>query len=306
MALLFIFIDGIGVGKNKPENPLASNRLQSFSHFTGQNGFHEECLPVNNERIHYKTIDANLGVEGLPQSGTGQTTLFTGKNASKKLGRHFGPYPHSKIKPFLKSQSLFHQVEKLGLEAHFLNAYPDIFFKKSEKRNRWSCTTLMVRSAGVRVNRLQDVLKGTAITAEIVQAAWRDMLHLDVPKIEPEDASIRVLNALKKYDLVLYEYYLTDKAGHQQNREIADQILSVLDRFLIKIINEMKQKDTLVITSDHGNLEDLSVKTHTRNPVPLFVLGDTEPFKNVESIMGVTPAILNVLKRDAPGKGFDS
>ena len=30
---------------------------------------------------------------------------------------------------------------------------------------------------------------------------------------------------------------------------------------------------TLVVTSDHGNVEDLSVKTHTYNPVPLIVSG---------------------------------
>lgn len=28
-----------------------------------------------------------------------------------------------------------------------------------------------------------------------------------------------------------------------------------------------------MITSDHGNIEDLSVKTHTRHPVPLVVYG---------------------------------
>jgi 2,3-bisphosphoglycerate-independent phosphoglycerate mutase len=296
MGVLFVFVDGIGAGANSPENPLASDKLKSFSHFTKKNGVHIECDERAENGILFKKIDANLDVEGLPQSGTGQTALFSGENASKKIGKHFGPFPHSKIKPLLKRKSLFHKTLAAGKTAHFMNAYPDIFFEKSKIRNRWSCTTLMVKSAGIRLNRFEDVMSGTAITAEIVQEAWRELLGLDVPKIEPEEASSRVLKAQDRYDLVMYEYYLTDKAGHAQDRVMADKVLHVLDRFLLKIIREMKSSDTLVITSDHGNVEDLSVKTHTRNPVPLFVQGETEPFKEARSILDVTPAILRLFE----------
>ena len=244
----------------------------------------------------YKPIDANLGVRGLPQSGTGQATLLTGKNASKIVGKHFGPFPHSKIKPLLKSDSLFHKILEMNKSPHFLNAYPDIFFKKSKQKNRWSCTTLMVKSAGVRLNRLEDIQSGKAITAEIVQSAWRNILGLDVPEIKPEEAAQRALNAIKRYDFVLYEYYLTDKAGHSQDRKRADEVLKNLDLFLMEILSNLAENDTLVITSDHGNLEDLLTKSHTRNPVPLFVKGNTEPFKEVKSIEGITPAILEILK----------
>lgn len=295
MSVLFVFIDGIGVGENVPDNPLSSAFLKSFSAFTGKNGFHNECGITIKEDTLYKAIDANLGVKGLPQSGTGQTTLFTGINGSKVVGKHFGPFPHSKLKPLLQQNSLFHKVIEAGKKPHFLNAYPDIFFEKSRKRNRWSCTTLMVKSAGVRLNRLKDIIKGKAITAEITQYAWREMLNLDVPEIKPEEAAERALHVMKENDLVLYEYYLTDKAGHSQDRKRADEVLEPLDRFLLYIINNFGENDTLIITSDHGNLEDLSIKSHTRNPVPLFVKGNIEPFKGSESILDITPLILKVL-----------
>ena len=298
MAVLFVFVDGFGIGENSSQNPLATENLVSFSFFTKSNGVHKECGNRDENSILFKKTDANLDVDGLPQSGTGQTTLFTGINASKKIGKHFGPFPHSKIKPLLQKKSLFHKALTMGKNPHFLNAYPDIFFEKSEKRNRWSCTTLMTKSAGLPLNRLEDVLQERAITAEIVQSAWRSMLNLDVPSIKPEDASERALNALEMYDLVLYEYYLTDKAGHSQKRDTADQVLKVLDRFLIHIIKNKKPADTLVICSDHGNIEDLSTKTHTRNPVPLFVHGETGPFLNANSILDVTPGILAVLGKD--------
>lgn len=302
MAVLFLFVDGIGVGPKTEKNPLATADLQSFSFFTGKEGLYNECDERIEELILFKKLDANLDVEGLPQSGTGQTALFTGENASKVVGRHFGPFPHSKIKPLLKKESLFHSVLELDKKPHFLNAYPDLFFEKSEKRNRWSCTTLMTRSAGIRLNRLEDVLDGRAVTAEIIQTAWRNRLNLDVPEIEPEEASHRTLRALEKNDLVLYEYYLTDKAGHAQDRKMADRVLNILDRFITEILNHFDEKDTLVLCSDHGNLEDLSIKTHTRNPVPLFVKGNTAPFKNAKSIMEVTPGILQVFEK-SPLKG---
>jgi hypothetical protein len=295
MSVFFLFIDGIGIGENSPENPLASSDLKSFSSFTSSNGFHEECSEVITDTLLFKKVDANLGVEGLPQSGTGQAALFSGKNTSKLLGRHFGPYPHSEIKPVLKTDSLFHQVQQLGLKPYFMNAYPDIFFKRAEKRNRWSCTTLMTKSAGIPLNRLEDVMEERALTAEIIQSVWREHLQLDVPEIKPEDASKRILNAMEIYDLVMFEYYLTDKAGHGMERERADRVLSIVDRFLLYVMNNIKKEDTLVVCSDHGNLEDLSIKTHTRNSVPLFVKGKTEYFKNAESILDVTPSIISLL-----------
>lgn len=297
MAVFFVFVDGIGVGENHPDNPLASYEFKSFSYFTGENGIHKECKERVEKDFLYKAIDANLGVEGLPQSGTGQTSLFSGKNASKLAGRHFGPFPHSETKHLLQKESLFHQVVNLGMTPHFMNAYPDLFFKHAEKRNRWSATTLMVQSAGIPLNRLEDVKNESAITAEIVQSAWREKLNLDVPQIKPSQASKRVLSALQNYDLVLFEYYLTDKAGHKMEREIADRVLRVLDDFLTEILRNLSEKDTYVLTSDHGNLEDLSTKTHTRNPVPLFVKGDIEPFLKATSILDVTPGIIEVLKK---------
>lgn len=300
MAVFFLFVDGIGVGPKTEHNSLATSNLKSFSFFTGCDGLYQGCKERIEHSILFKKIDANLDVEGLPQSGTGQTALFTGENASKVVGRHFGPYPHSKIKPLLKKRSLFHSVIEIGKSPHFINAYPDIFFKKSERRNRWSCTTLMTRSAGVRLNKLEDVLNEKAVTAEIVQSAWRNQLNLNVPEIKPEEASRRVLRALQIYDLVLYEYYLTDKAGHEQDRKMTDQVLNNLDRFITEILKNLDENDTLVLCSDHGNLEDLSIKTHTRNPVPLFVKGNTEPFRNVKSILDVKPAILEVLEKISP------
>lgn len=299
MSVLFIFIDGIGVGDKSKENPLATPDWSSFSYFTGAGGLHKDSDEVNEPGILYKAIDANLDVEGLPQSGTGQTSLFSGVNASKIAGKHYGPYPYTTTRYLLEEQSLFHKVMDNGMNPVFMNAYPKIFFECAEKRDRWTATTMMARSAGIRLNRVEDLLAGKAITAEIIQNVWREKLKLDVPDITKEQAGERIIQAAKIHNLVLYEFYLTDKAGHSMDRTYADQIRDLLDPFLMHIIENMDENDTLVITSDHGNMEDLSTKTHTRNPVPLFVKGDTDAFQSAKSILDVTPGILSVLKKES-------
>jgi 2,3-bisphosphoglycerate-independent phosphoglycerate mutase len=298
MPVIFIFVDGIGVGRRSAENPLSNNGWNFFPEFTRTDGLDDTCLPLTDNRILYKPIDACLGVEGLPQSGTGQTTLFSGVNAAKIAGKHFGPFPYSTTRYLLERESLFHKVTGLDKKPVFMNAYPEIFFQKARKKNRWTATTLMAKSAGVSLNTVQDVLEGKAITAEITQTIWREHLGLDVPEISVEEAGQRILNAAKNYNLVMYEFYLTDKAGHSMDREFADRIRDLLNPFLKYISGNLDKKDTLVISSDHGNLEDLSIKTHTRNPVPLLVKGEIDFFKNAESIADVTPAILNLLKRE--------
>lgn len=292
MSVIFIFIDGVGLGEEDTSNPFFKKRHESFEVLT-DGFFNKSAKPVIGKDHLFKPIDANLGVEGLPQSGTGQTALFTGRNAAKEIGKHFGPFPHSGIKPFLKHESVFHGVNELGKKPYFMNAYPPIFFEHAQKRNRWSCTTLMTKSAGMKLNSTEDVLNETALTAEIVQNAWREKLGIDIPKITPTDAANRLLNVVPDYDLVLYEYYLTDKAGHNQSLEDAERVLKPLDEFLLQIIKQKRSSDTLVITSDHGNLEDLSTKTHTRNKVPLFILGENSAdFDKVESLTDVKEMIL--------------
>src|SRR5690625_8016265 len=107
----------------------------------------------------------------MHQSGTGLISLFTGVNASKLVGRHFGPYPHSRVKYLLEEQSLFHQVMDAGKTPYFLNAYPEICLRNSKKRNRWSSTTYMARTTEIRLNRIEYLINGPAPTAEIRQSA---------------------------------------------------------------------------------------------------------------------------------------
>jgi hypothetical protein len=292
LSVIFLFIDGVGLGDHSDDNPFSLREYASFNRLTGSDFNIDSAERLSTHHV-FKKVDANLDVEGLPQSGTGQTALFTGRNAAKVVGRHFGPYPHSLLKPLLKEDSILQDLKRKGLKPAFINAYPPVFFEFARKRNRWSCSTLMAKSAGIDLNSTDEVKQGKALTAEIIQETWRSKLNIDIPSITPRDAAVRLLDVASEKDLVLYEYYLTDKAGHTQDAHKADQVLRTLDSFISTILDMKSSSDLLVICSDHGNLEDLSTKSHTRNNVPLFAVGEgAELFYSVNDLTGVKPAML--------------
>ncbi len=297
MAVIFVFIDGIGLGNDDGANPFGEDdRYPAFSALSGGKAMTRNTTPYQREDALFLPVDACLGIRGLPQSGTGQATLFSGVNASKILGRHFGPWPHSKIRHLLKEQSLFHQLKKAGRSCYFMNAFPESYITRSKTRNRWSCCTLMTRSAGQVLNSLKEIMNGTAITADLRQDFWKEKLYPQVPVITEEEAADRVLTMSKQVDLVLVEYYLTDMAGHKQDVAYAREMLARIDRLMLHILKNKPESTTLIVTSDHGNLEDLSVKGHTLNKVPLFVNGPLAPFFNkVDDLSKVTPALVKAL-----------
>lgn len=294
MSIIFMFVDGIGVADPGELNPFSTRTrgMEGILNLVNGEQLTTEWKPVSQPGRVLLPIDANLGMEGLPQSGTGQTALFTGINAAKEIGKHFGPFPHSGNKPFLKNDSFFHKLKASGHQPVFMNAYPPVFFERANKTRRWSCSTLMVKSSGQTLYSTEDVIQERAVTAEFFGDYWRNQLQIDLPKRDGHDVAGILLQAAAKHDVVFIEYYLTDKAGHAQDADFAEDVLRRLDQVLEPLLENLGDH-TFVLSSDHGNMEDLSTKSHTRNPVPLVAIGpDAHHFAAVESIMDVPGAII--------------
>jgi bisphosphoglycerate-independent phosphoglycerate mutase (AlkP superfamily) len=67
-----------------------------------------------------------------------------------------------------------------------------------------------------------------------------------------------------------------------------------------KLVENLSPKVTLIISSDHGNLEDLSTKSHTLNPVPLMAIGlHSKSFQQVADLTQVTPSIIKILREES-------
>jgi 2,3-bisphosphoglycerate-independent phosphoglycerate mutase len=99
MRVLFIFLDGIGLGENDPEiNPLARAKMPNLecAYWRGGRCF-KESAPFAGEHATLLAFDPAVGVDGLPQSATGQAMLLTGVNVSAEIGYHYGPKPNPKL-----------------------------------------------------------------------------------------------------------------------------------------------------------------------------------------------------------------
>lgn len=265
--LMMVFVDGLGIGKNNPEiNPLVKFKFDFFNYLGSTPTLRNSR--IFNKQFSVVPVNATMGVEGLPQSGTGQTAIFCGFNASKFIGKHFGPYPYSTLKPVIQKKNIFIELERRNFKTYFSNAYPERFFEYLRNgRKTLSVTTYSYLSSGKELNDLTKLLNKKAITAEITNQVWNTKFGYNLPVISPEKAGERFHEISKEFDFNLFEYFLTDYAGHSQDFNYAFEVLDILSKFLIGIIHSMDfEKEALIIISDHGNVEDLSVKAHTRNP----------------------------------------
>ena len=273
--ILMVFLDGVGIGKqDELNNPFFKYGFKTFENIFNSIPSNENKFLTNGTHFLFPT-DANLGVEGLPQSGTGQASLFCGFNAPKFAGKHFGPYPYSTTIPILQKENILVYFKEKYNSSYFANAYPQVFFDYlNSGRSRLSVTTLTCKLAGIRLNDVKDVSAGNALTAEFTNESWNQRLNYKLKVITPETAARRLLKISKKNKFTLYEYYLSDHLGHLRLTNEFEKLFTEMDEFLFTLLNEVDLKNmTLVICSDHGNLEDIATKTHTRNPALTITAG---------------------------------
>jgi 2,3-bisphosphoglycerate-independent phosphoglycerate mutase len=299
---LFLFVDGVGIGRNDPSiNPFFSARLRYFTKIFGGIPSNENPF-LENGSAFVQPCDALLGVDGLPQSGTGQVTLFTGVNAAQIIGMHFGPYPHSQTRPVLEEKNIFRVLKNLGAKVHFANAFPRQFFEYVESGQRkLSATTLSCMMSGVPLCTVDSLRNGQGISADITAERWHTELgYLDIEPVKAFDAGKILRRIAEDHDFTMYEFFLTDKAGHEQDKPMAEKVLEMYDEFLGGITDAGMNNLTILISSDHGNVEDLSVKSHTMSPSLTAVAGEHANFfkGKLDSIMDITPAIISLFKSD--------
>jgi hypothetical protein len=239
-------------------------------------------------------------VPGLPQSATGQTALFTGVNAPALAGDHITAFPTEPLRAVIAECSVLKRAAEAGAKVLFANAHSEKFWEMiQEGRRRLGASTLTALAAGAPIPTLADLSEGRAVLWDITHEVTSSYLGYDLPVVPPEVAGERLARLSAQYDLVLFESFLTDLAGHQ--RIGPEWVLPRVDAFLGSIVAHRPPDATLVVCSDHGNVEDTTTKGHTTNPVPLLVVGPaTESFRGAKAITDVTPAILSSLRIRTP------
>ncbi len=281
VKLIMIMIDGFGVPPEGWHNSV-------YSKFCSK-----EFLDLFDR--YSKPIDACLGVDGLPQSATGQTALFSGVNAPEIMGGHIPAFPGPRLQSVIRDKNIFKSLIDKGLKVTFANSYARYGLDDLERLKLRSVTTIMTGSTLGHVRQVDELVAGDAVYHDLT----RFTLHTDigVGEITPEKAAEDLLFVAKQYDFTLFEYFMTDIAGHKRDVSLLKIALRNFSRFLVSLSEKLTDDTFILLCSDHGNCEDITVGMHTRNKVPLFLYKDRMPgHDEVTSIMDVYDYIVSFFK----------
>ncbi|MBM7622866.1 alkaline phosphatase family protein [Sporohalobacter salinus] len=296
-TVVTIFIDGLGLGGDEFDtNPLVAAKTPGINSILGGNNLIKQVGEYESELTALIPTDSLLGVDGLPQSATGQTAILTGVNASEIVGRHVSGFPGKKLNQIIKEESIFKKITNIGLTPYFINTYTDEYFNSSDKHH-YSTTTLATMAANLEFNYIDDLLAERSIYHDLTQQILVKR-GFNVPLITPQQAAQRLGKAVNNYDFILFEYFLTDMIGHKQDLGEAIEVIENLDQFLSTLVNELDLTETLLaIVSDHGNIENISIKSHTYNPVPTILIGAGKDMikDSITDLTDLTPALVKLL-----------
>jgi len=304
MRVLFLFLDGIGLGENNPEtNPFARAQMPHLNELLDGRSLLRDATPFHGEHASLLAIDPAVGVNGLPQSATGQAMLMTGINIPAELGYHYGPKPNPAVAAYLKEATLFSRFVKEEKKAALLNAYPPRYFDGIDSGKRlYSSIPLSVINAGLPLFKHDDLFAGRALSADFTGQGWRTMLGFrEAPVMAPPHAGRKLGALAKEYDFALFEYWASDYAGHKQEMDNAIGLMETFDEVLGGLV-DVWSDGLILVTSDHGNMEDLSTRRHTAADVPALVIGQratrAEFTRELRSLTDIAPAIWNAVMRE--------
>lgn len=307
--VLFVFLDGVGLGAPDPEhNPFAVARLPVLTELLDGERPYARPTPLHTAAATLVGLDSRLGTDGLPQSGTGQSALLTGRNAPRLFGRHFGPWTPTALRPLVAEESILARAKNAGRRVAFANAYPEEVLEPSQRGRRrgplLAAPPLAALAAGLLTRHTAALERGDAVASEITNEGWREHLgRLSLPRISPEVAGRNLATIAASHELTLFAHYATDTAGHRRDLAAGVDALERVDAFLGRLLTRLPADLLLVIASDHGNIEDIRTG-HTHNDALALVIGPGHAAfaRTLQRLTDVAPAILGRLGvDDQPG-----
>lgn len=299
--ILLIFLDGVGLGEDDPaSNPFALADLPTLHGLTNGRRWLRDLNATASARAHFIPTDPRMGVAGRPQSASGQAAILTGKNVPALIGEHYGPRPNEAIRNLLAEDNFFIETVRANRTAALIEAYPPRWHDavNSGKRLR-SSYQQAAHVAGLPLFDESHIYSGEALAVDWTGQGWRSELgYTDTPIYTPEDAGRLMVRISRRYHFAFFSHWLTDMIGHRGSMADGVSILQLIDGVMAGVLDEWQDDEGLVIvTSDHGNLEDLSHGKHTENDVPTVVIGagKTQFAQGVRTLADLVPQMRDFL-----------
>ncbi len=271
------FMDGVGLGGPDADiNPFVTAAMPHLSALLGEGWYLAERGRITTDRASLAPTDATLGLPGRPQSATGQATILTGRNVPQLVGEHYGPKPNPAVAEVIRRGTLFHEVTAAGGRAALITPYPERYFEAIESGRRLlSAVPLAATGAGLPLLGAAELRAGRAVSPDFTGAGWREHLgYDDIPLLSLPEAGRQIAAIAAGHDFSFFEHWPTDQTGHRGSLAEAVAHLEAVDAVLGGLLAAWDDaRGLLIITSDHGNLEEKGHRQHTRNPVPTILVG---------------------------------
>ena len=187
-----------------------------------------------------------------------------------------GVWPDARVRAVLDAGGIFHRLQTAGRSAYFCNAYPQGYFDAVQRGKRLlSAVPYAATRAGQELLTYDDLRAGRALSADFTGEGWRSELgYHEAPVYTPQDAGKALWRLSQPHNFVFFEVWMTDMLGHARNRDGAVTFLARFDGFLAGLLAAADLTQPLIIvTSDHGTVEDCRHGKHTTNPALTLLLG---------------------------------
>ena len=298
-SIVILFLDGVGLGDADPAvNPFMHVDMPTIQTLLDIPYLTRDAAGTMTDRAALLGLDTLLGVAGLPQSATGQTTILTGHNAPAALGQHYGPYPDQRLREMLARDSIFKTLLEAGQPVAYANAYPTRFLDRLKRgKGRLSANTQAAYLSKLKIRSSEDLRQGRAVSALLSNDFWPEP-DFELPPLTARQAGQQFARLAQEHALTFFEFWYSDFLGHKQKRAESLQVLPMLDDFLAGILAELDlSRSLLLVVSDHGNFEDWTTSKHTKNPALTILAGAgfRALVPRLHSLLDVKPALLSFI-----------
>ena len=301
MRALLLFIDGIGIGMDDPQvNPFSVAHLPTLTRLTNGQRWVKDIGRVQTPLATFIPTDPRMGIEGLPQSASGQASIITGRNVPALIGEHYGPRPNPPIQAIIREGTLFDAVNSVGKTSALIAAYPQQLHDEIKRGKRLPASYQQaILQQGKPLLGIDDLLHDRAISEDWTNQAWHDFLgHPEVPLISAYEAGRKLAKISRQHDFTFMSHWMTDYVGHRGSLSDAVQLLERLDELFRGLLDEWHPEEGIILlTSDHGNMEAIGNRRHTANDVPTLILGEQKDIiaPSIHTLADIAPSLKELL-----------
>ena len=211
------------------------------------------------------------------------------------MNGHYGPWPGPTLKAVLEAGTLFSEVRGSGGRAQLANVYPPGYFGAvAAGKQKENVPVYAAKAAGLSLQTLSDYRAGNAVSVDLT-GEYLQRLEPALPLLTPVDSGRRLAALAAQGNFTFFDFWPTDATGHRGSFAEAVALVEKLDAFLSGVVTGLDGV-TLLVTSDHGNLENKTTRSHTVAPVPLLVVGPgADGFAQASSLLDVAPLVRDFL-----------